>query len=408
MSCARRVWREADELILRRTNSRDGRKTAYINDRRASGEVLRALSDCLVELHGQQDDRGLLNPRGHRALLDAFADAAPLLDATRAAWRALGAARKRMAAAQTALDDVKAEEEFLRHAVTELDALDPKPGEEAELDQSRRLMQAAERIGDDIAKAHAALGYEGAEGALGNALRWLEGVADRAEGQLDGPIAAIGRALNELGEAEQGVAACIDALSFNPADLERVEERLFAIRALARKHGVNPDDLGDFAETLRAKLAALEGGAADLEKLGAAVRAAEAAYANAADRADRGAARGGGPTGYRHGRRTRATEDGARGVFDRDNRRRPRTGGSRHRRVHGCHQPRRARRTAEQDRLGRRAEPVFAGAEGLSDRRDARDHDDLRRDRPWRRRARPPTRWGAVWQRWRRTRRCLS
>lgn len=275
---------EADELILRRTNTRDGRKTAYINDRRASGEVLRTLSDCLVELHGQQDDRGLLNPRGHRALLDVFAGSAPLLEKTRATWRELGVVRKRLTAAEAALAEVKAEEEFLRYAVGELDALDPKPGEEGNLDQSRRLMQTAVRICDDIAKAHAALGYGGAEGSMRNALRWLEDVADRVEGRLDGPIAAIGWALNKLGDAEQGVSACIDAMSFNPSELEAVEERLFAIRALARKHGVTPDDLGCFAATLRDKLDALEGGTADIVTLTDAVGKAAAAYAAAADR----------------------------------------------------------------------------------------------------------------------------
>ncbi|MCG6902219.1 MAG: DNA repair protein RecN [Rhodobacter sp.] len=290
---ARAVLREAglpetDELILRRVNTRDGRKTAFVNDRRASGEVLRALSDCLVELHGQQDDRGLLNPRGHRDLLDEFADAGSLLAATRAAWRDLGAARKAMTAAEAALDAVRAEEDFLRHAVAELDALDPQPGEEAELDQRRRLMQASEKIREDIGKAHDALGYDGAEGLMANALRWLEDVAERAEGQLEAPLDSLGRALNELAEAEQGVARCLDALTFNPTDLELAEERLFAIRALARKHAVAPDDLAAFADGLRGKLAALDGGATDLRALAQAVTDAGAAYAaTAAQLSDR-------------------------------------------------------------------------------------------------------------------------
>ena len=271
-----------DELILRRVNSRDGRKTAYVNDRRASGDLLRSLSDCLVELHGQQDDRGLLNPRGHRDLLDDFAGSDKLLVQTRTAWAALGTARKAEAAAKAALDAVREEEDFLRHAVAELDQLDPQQGEEAELDRARRLMQSAERIRDDIAKAHDAMGYDGAEGLLGNALRWLEDVAERAEGQLEVPIAALGRALNELGEAEQGVAACLQQLDFDPAELERCEERLFAIRALARKHGVAPDDLGDFADGLRHKLASLDGGAADLDELAKKVQQAELNYLKSA------------------------------------------------------------------------------------------------------------------------------
>ncbi|WP_212523609.1 DNA repair protein RecN [Actibacterium sp. MT2.3-13A] len=271
-----------EELILRRVNTREGRKTAWINDRRASGEVLRALSDTLVELHGQQDDRGLLNPRGHRLLLDEFAGLGPRIATCRAAWRDLAAARKELAGAQAALDAVRAEEDFLRHAVGELDKLDPQPGEEAELDTRRRMMQAADRIREDVARALSAIGHEGAEGRMGDALRWLEGAADSAEGQLDAPLAALERALTELGEAQQGVERFLDALAFNPAELEETEERLFAIRGLARKHGVLPDDLGTFAEDLRARLTRLDAGESAIAALEQAVRQAEAAYDAAA------------------------------------------------------------------------------------------------------------------------------
>ena len=204
------------ELILRRVNAGDGRKTAFVNDRRVSGEVLRALSETLVELHGQQDDGGLLNPRGHRAMLDAFADHDDLLVAVRKAWQAHSDARRRLGAAEAALAEVRGEEEFLRHAVAELDKLDPQPGEEAELDKRRRLMQGAEKIRTDVARALQALGPEGAEGMMRDADRWLQGVADRAEGQLDAPLAALDRALIELGEAAQGVEEALDALTFDP------------------------------------------------------------------------------------------------------------------------------------------------------------------------------------------------
>ncbi len=273
---------EADELILRRVNSKDGRKTAFVNDRRASGDVLRALSERLVELHGQQDDRGLLNPRGHRDLLDDFAQSAGLLENTRLAWRGLASAKKTLATARAALAETKAEEEFLRHAVKELDKLDPQPGEEGDLDAQRRMMQSAERIREDIGKAYDAIGYDGAEGLVANALRWLDDVADQAEGALEAPIAALGRALNELGEAEQGAAQFIDRLNFNPNDLEACEERLFAIRAMARKHAVAPDDLGDFAQGLRDKITALDGGASDLMTLERAVAVAQGTYDAAA------------------------------------------------------------------------------------------------------------------------------
>jgi len=127
---------EEDEVILRRVNTVDGRKTAWVNDRRVSGEVLRDLSETLVELHGQHDDRGLLNPRGHRALLDVFAGVD--VSAARAAWRAQAVARADLAAAEEALATARKEEDFLRHAVAELDKLNPEPGEEAALDARRR------------------------------------------------------------------------------------------------------------------------------------------------------------------------------------------------------------------------------------------------------------------------------
>jgi len=288
---ARRVLEEAGieapdpadgELILRRVNAADGRKTAFVNDRRVSGEVLRDLSDHLVELHGQHDDRGLLNPRGHRALLDAFAGLD--LSGLRAAWAAQREARSALAEAEGALARAAAEEEFLRHAVTELDKLDPQPGEDEALDARRRLMQGAGRIREDVAKALMALSDEGAEGRMRDALRWLDGAAEKAEGRLDAPMDALNRALIELGEAQSGVERALEALDFDPGELERVEERLFAIRALARKHGVLADDLGGFADGLRARLAAIDGGAAGLAKLGKAVSEAEAAFAAEAAR----------------------------------------------------------------------------------------------------------------------------
>ncbi len=277
---ARAVLAEAgleaeDELILRRVNTADGRKTAYVNDRRVSGEILRDLSETLVELHGQQDDRGLLNPRGHRQLLDAFA--ALDLASLRESWRARSAARAALAQAEAALAAAQAEEDFLRHAVAELGKLAPEPGEEATLDTRRRMMQAAGRIRTDIARAHQALS-EGAEGAMLDAQRWLEGASDMAEGRLEASLAALGRALIELGEAAQGVEEVLEALDFNPAELEALEERLFAIRALARKHGVLPDDLGAHHAALAERLSALDNGAKGLKALEKALAEADAAY----------------------------------------------------------------------------------------------------------------------------------
>lgn len=294
---ARSVLEEAgitaeDELILRRINNADGRKTAWINDRRASGEVLRTLSDTLVELHGQHDDRGLLNPRGHRQLLDAFAgfDLAPL----RAAWTARRRAMEALTEAEARLEAARAEEEFLRHAVRELDDFAVESGEDARLDAARRAMQAAERIREDVLRAGQALGPDGAEGAMLDASRWLEGAAEKAEGRLDEAISALSRALIELGEASVGVDDALREMAFDPHELERVEERLFALRALARKHDVTPDDLSELAETLRARLNALDAGEEDLLRLQKEVSRTDRAYTDEAGRirAERAAAAG--------------------------------------------------------------------------------------------------------------------
>ncbi|WP_299687578.1 DNA repair protein RecN [uncultured Tateyamaria sp.] len=270
-----------DELLLRRVNTAEGRKTAWVNGRRCPGEVLRALSETLIELHGQHDDRGLLNPRGHRTILDAFAGID--MSDTRAAWRAAGDARKALERAEVAMAAIRDEEEFLRHAVAELEAIDPQPGEEAKLDAARRLMQGAERTREDVARAHGAVGYDGAEGAVTDAMRWLEGVAEQADGALDAPLAALSRALAELGDASDGIAGALDRLAFNPSDLEDTEERLFAMRGLARKHDVAPDDLAALAQSLRGKLDALDAGDADLAALRTALTRAEVAYDTAAD-----------------------------------------------------------------------------------------------------------------------------
>jgi DNA repair protein RecN (Recombination protein N) len=267
-----------DELVLRREARPDGRRQAWINDRRATAETLRALGETLVELHGQHDDRGLLNPRGHRAILDAYAGAGPLLARVRTAWDGLAQARRAEEAARDRLSALAREGDFLRHAVAELDKLGPEPGEEATLDARRRELQAGQRLTADLDRARAALAEDGAGRPLLEALRSLERAAGALEGRLDAPLEALGRALDALAEAEQGIEAALEAVAGEPGELERVEDRLFALRGLARKHGVAPDDLGALADDLRARLAALDRGAADTAALARAVAAAEGAH----------------------------------------------------------------------------------------------------------------------------------
>ncbi|MBI1492545.1 DNA repair protein RecN [Halocynthiibacter styelae] len=276
---------EGGELILRRINTRDGRKTAWVNDRRASGEVLRQLSETLLELHGQHDDRGLLNARGHQKLLDLYGGFENgLLAKTRKTWRNLRAADQALEVAKARLAELRDEEDFLRHSVAELDALAPEPGEEGQLDAARRRMQAAEKVRADVARAYGAISGDGAEGLLSDALRWLEEADGPAEGLFGDAITALSRAMNELGEAENLVSRGMDTLEFNPAELEDCEERLFAIRGLARKHAVLPDELAGFADGLRDRLAALTGGEADLADLEVAAKEAREMYEAAAQK----------------------------------------------------------------------------------------------------------------------------
>lgn len=266
------------ELILRRVNTADGRKTAWINDRRCSGEVLRALSETLVELHGQHDDRGLLNPRGHRKILDSYAGLDGDMAEVRAAWRSLREAQTTLTAAEQHLAEIREEEEFLRHAVEELDRLAPVAGEEAQLDILRRQLQAAERVLEDVVKASTALGGQGAEAQIINALRWLEDSSLQIENQLDGAIAGLTRVLTELSDAQAVVDSCADQMRFNPVDLEETEERLFAIRGLARKYDVLPDDLAQHADNLRLRLETLDQSVGSMAGLKRAVTEASAAY----------------------------------------------------------------------------------------------------------------------------------
>ncbi len=273
-----------DSLILRRTAMPDGRRQAYANDRRVTAETLRALSETLVELHGQRDDSGLLDPRGHRGLLDAFAGVERELAATRAAWAARAEAARVLDAARAALEAAERDAAYLAHAAAELDALDPQPGEEPELDARRRTLQAAERIRADVARTMEVLGPSGAEGPMLQAVRWLEAAAVGSGDLLDPALDSLGRALDGLSEAAAEVERVAETLGSEPGEIERVEERLFAIRALARKYQVLPDELAALAVELRGRLAAIDAGAADLVRLEVELGAAEAAHAEAAAR----------------------------------------------------------------------------------------------------------------------------
>lgn len=269
-----------ESLLVRRTLKADGGSRAFLNDQPCSAALLREVGGHLVEIHGQHDDRGLLAPAGHRALLDAFARAdTGTVAAAHEAWRA---AEATLAAAQSALDDAARDREWLEHCVAELQALDPQPGEDAELSEARAAMQKGEKIAGDLgAILEAFEGSDGGPALLRGAARRL----DRLAGDhplLAEALAGLDRAIIEADEAETRLREAARAMEYDPERLEATETRLFELRAMARKHGVEPDELTELTGTLAARLDAIEGGSAGLAKLEAAVAETAAAYTHAA------------------------------------------------------------------------------------------------------------------------------
>ena len=269
-----------EPLLVRRTLKADGGSRAFLNDQPCSAALLREVGTHLVEIHGQHDDRGLLAPAGHRALLDAFARAdTGAVAAAHAAWRA---AEAKLAAAQSALDDAARDREWLEHCVAELQALSPQPGEDAELSEARAAMQKGEKIAGDLgAILEVFEGSDSGPALLRGAARRL----DRLAGDhplLAEALAGLDRAIIEADEAETRLREAARAMEYDPERLETTETRLFELRAMARKHGVQPDELTELTGTLAARLDAIEGGSAGLAKLEAAVADTAAAYTHAA------------------------------------------------------------------------------------------------------------------------------
>jgi DNA repair protein RecN (Recombination protein N) len=284
----------AGTIVLRRLVAADGKSRAFVNDEPASVGLLRALGDSLVEIQGQGEQRGLLDPATHRDLLDAFAEVDPA--GLAAAWQDWRAARELAAEAARRLAESGAEEDLLRHHCAEFTALVPEGDEEDRLGARRLLLQNAERIGEAIAEAMAEIdGESGAQRALARALRRLERTRDRAQGLLDGALEVAERAAAETAEALEALARAARLLELDPRALEEVEERLFALRALARKHNVAVADLPLLGAELAERVAAIESGAdgvAALAKEAAAVRARYVAAAQAVSHSrERAAAR---------------------------------------------------------------------------------------------------------------------
>lgn len=269
-----------EPLLIRRSVKADGGSKAFINDQPCSAALLRDVGASLVEIHGQHDDRGLLNPRGHRALLDAFGrcDTATVA-ANFTSWHE---AKVRLDIAREALENAARDQEWLEHAVAELAAFSPQPGEEEELAGERSDMQKGERIAEDLKAVLES--FDGPKSGLAlirSAARKLDRLAD-AHPLLAEALTSLDRAVIEASEAEDKLNAAARAIEYEPARLDEIEERLFELRALARKHNVAPDGIIALQERLTAQLQSIEAGGEGLAMLEAEVAAKHAAYVTSA------------------------------------------------------------------------------------------------------------------------------
>ena len=279
---------DAETIVLRRLLRADGRSRAFVNDAPASIGLLRQLGDNLVEIQGQSEQRGLLDPANHRAILDAFAGDMAAEASMSQAWSDWQVARLRQEEAARRAAAGRAEEDLLRHQQAELDALAPEPGEEDRVAARRSLLQNAERLAETLNEAVGELGgAAGAQAALARATRRLERARERAQGLLDEALAAAERAAAETAEALSVLEAVARSLELDPRELETVEERLFTLRAAARKHHVAVADLPGLREALAARIAAIEAGADDAAILARTCAAARGEFVGAAERVSR-------------------------------------------------------------------------------------------------------------------------
>jgi DNA repair protein RecN (Recombination protein N) len=269
-----------EPLIVRRTVKADGGSRAFVNDQPVSATLLRSLGDVLVEIHGQHDDRGLINPRGHRALLDSFARASTA--SVTEAFNAMRAAETALESARAALDDAERDREWLEHSVIELCAFGAEPGEEASLAERRTAMQRGEKIAGELDDVTTHVdGPEGGLSQLRQAARILDRISEGHAG-LTEALAAVDRAIIEGSVAEEKLREAARTLIFDPARLEADEGRLFELRALARKHRVQPDDLAALTAELSTKLDAIQAGGEGLARLEAERARTKESYRSAA------------------------------------------------------------------------------------------------------------------------------
>ena len=270
-----------EPLIIKRSVKADGGSRAFINDQPCSATLLRAVGGQLIEIHGQHDDRGLINPKGHRALLDAFAGVEG--KTVRAAFEIWQSAKTALEQAKLDQDAAEQDREYLEHSVAELSKFAPQPGEEQELALGRATMMKGEKLTGDLELIRSA--FDGSEGGLASlraAARRLDRIAEDHP-LLAEALEALDRSIIDASEAEDKLNEAAAALSFDPQRLDDMETRLFDLRGLARKHRVEPDKLSELLEELQRKLAAISDGGRTMEDLEASLGRARISYIAAAE-----------------------------------------------------------------------------------------------------------------------------
>jgi len=271
------------EMILRRVQFGDGRTRAFINDQSVSVQTLKAVGAALVEIHGQHDERALVDAATHRRLLDAFAGLEKDVVALEALWAARRTATSALDEHRAGMERAAREADYLRHASDELKTLAPKDGEETQLAARRTAMMQGEKIAADLRDAQEAVsGHQAPIASLAAAVRRLERRAANSPALVDPAVKAIDAAINALEEADQHLTAALAATDFDPLELERIEERLFALRAASRKYSTPVDGLAAIAAKYAADVALIDAGAEQLKKLELAAAEADGRYAAAA------------------------------------------------------------------------------------------------------------------------------
>ncbi|PTE09095.1 DNA repair protein RecN [Mesorhizobium helmanticense] len=267
------------DIILRRVQTADGRTRVFVNDQPSSVTLMRDVGHALVEIHGQHDERALVDPGAHRELLDSFGGHLGTVRATGEAWRYWRSCEQDLARHRAKVEAAAREADYLRAAVAELTKLDPQPGEETELAELRATMMRAEKIASEIHDAQDVLsGPSSPLPQLASLLRRLQRKVSEAPGLLDDVVKSLDEAMLSLDAAQSGVEAALRAAEYDPQRLEKAEERLFSLRAASRKHSVAVDDLAQLRDTMAADLADLDAGEERLHGLEKQAAAAREAY----------------------------------------------------------------------------------------------------------------------------------